>query len=238
VHNVKIPDYIVKRVINRRGKEHIHDDLDPARTALVVVDLQNGFMVPEYAANPVAEAINIVPNVNRLAAAVRATGGKVFWIRNTVNKENEEAWSQWYKMSQGDPAAAAKRTAAFQKDSVGHQLYPDLIVEPEDETVLKYRFSALIQGSSNLHERLQALNLDTVLITGTVTGVCCESTARDAMMLNYKTIMVSDGNAAMTDEEHNASLSAFYSVFGDVMDTDLLIRCLYANSGAASLAAE
>ena len=58
-----------------------------------------------------------------------------------------------------------------------------------------------------------------MLITGTVTNVCCELTARDAMMLNFKTIMVTDGNAAVTDEDHNASLCAFYLTFGDIMST-------------------
>jgi ureidoacrylate peracid hydrolase len=61
--------------------------------------------------------------------------------------------------------------------------------------------------------------------------VCCESTARDAMMLNFRTIMVTDGNAAMTDEDHNASLIAFYLSFGDIMSTDMLIDCLRRNAG-------
>jgi ureidoacrylate peracid hydrolase len=67
-----------------------------------------------------------------------------------------------------------------------------------------------------------------------VTNVCCESSARDAMMTNFRTIMVSDGNAALTPEEHTASLTAFYLTFGDVMDTDMLVRRL---SGATRLAA-
>jgi len=70
-----------------------------------------------------------------------------------------------------------------------------------------------------------------------VTNVCCESSARDAMMLNFKTIMVSDGNAARSDEEHNATLSTFYAIFGDVMDTDYLIERLQAGAGMR-LAAE
>lgn len=65
-----------------------------------------------------------------------------------------------------------------------------------------------------------------MLITGTVTNVCCESSARDAMMTNFKTIMVSDGNAAMTRAERDAALSAFYNIFGDVMDTDMLVGAL------------
>jgi ureidoacrylate peracid hydrolase len=83
-----------------------------------------------------------------------------------------------------------------------------------------------------LHERLQALGIDTAIVVGTSTNACCESTARDAMMLNYKTIMVSDGNATRSEAEHNASLTAFYTIFGDVMDTDMLIQCLQGNARA------
>ena len=73
---------------------------------------------------------------------------------------------------------------------------------------------------------LRERGIDTILITGTVTNVCCKSTARDGMMLNFKTIMVTDGNAAVTDEDHNASLTSFYQTFGDIMSTDMLISCL------------
>ena len=84
-------------------------------------------------------------------------------------------------------------------------------------------------GTCDLPYRLRARQFDTVLITGTVTNVCCESSARDAMMTNFKTVMVSDANAAMTMEEHNASLVAFYAIFGDVMDTDFVIQRLTRN---------
>jgi ureidoacrylate peracid hydrolase len=68
-----------------------------------------------------------------------------------------------------------------------------------------------------------------------VTNVCCESSARDASMLNFRTIMVSDGNAAGSQAEHDASLTAFYNVFGDVMDTDMIIAAL-RRAGAAKAA--
>ena len=70
---------------------------------------------------------------------------------------------------------------------------------------------------------MRVRGFDTVLITGTVTNVCCESSARDANMTNFRTIMVSDGIAANSQEEHDASLAAFYNIFGDVMDTDMII---------------
>lgn len=230
MHKVSIPQHIVDRVVERRGTDHIHANLDPTKTALIVIDLQNGFMVEEYAAAFVPEAVSIVPNVNRLASAVRATGGKVFWIRNTVTDESMESWSNWHVMASARPDLIAKRKANMALGSKGHELHADLVEMPGDETVLKERFSAFIQGSSNLHELLQAQGFDTVLITGTVTNVCCESSARDAMMLNYKTIIISDGNAALTDEEHNATLVSIYSTFGDVMDTDMVIDCLEKNA--------
>jgi ureidoacrylate peracid hydrolase len=105
-------------------------------------------------------------------------------------------------------------------------LWPELDVRPQDEIIEKYRFSGFLPGTLELPDRLRTLGFDTVLITCTVTNVCCESSARDAMMTNFKTIMVSDGNAAMTRAEHDAALSAFYNIFGDVMDTDMLVGAL------------
>src|SRR5207302_7587101 len=118
------------------------------------------------------------------------------------------------------------RISALTEGTLGHELWPDLQVRPEDENVKKYRYSGFLPGTSDLADRLRARGFDTVLITGTVTNVCCESSARDANMMNFRTIMVSDGNAALSEAEHNASLTAFYNTFGDVMDTDMLIATL------------
>lgn len=93
----------------------------------------------------------------------------------------------------------------------------------------KRRYSAFIEGSSDLPQRLRAQSYDTVLIAGTVTNTCCESSARDAAMLNFKTVMVADACAANSDEEHNASLAAFYLIFGDVMTVEELVTCFARN---------
>jgi ureidoacrylate peracid hydrolase len=235
MHKIDMPQWATDIALDRRGKAHIYADLDPRKTALIVVDLQNGFMVEDVAIAYVPTAVEIVPNVNRLAAAVRRTGGKVFWIRNTFDETNITAWSEYFTML--TPAKRARAIANMAPNTRGHAIYPDLEVKPEDAIVNKYRFSAFVQGASDLPELLRRQGYDTVLITGTVTNVCCESSARDAMMLNFKTIMVSDGNAARTDAEHNATLASFYSVFGDVMDTDFLIARLEANAAARRAAA-
>lgn len=230
MNGLDIPASVTARVVARCGVAHPHAELDPRRTALVVVDLQNAFMDVAIGHAVCPAARDIVPEVNRLATTVRATGGGVFWIKNTVDDRCAIEWSHLDAML--SPDARARRAAAMSEGSKGHDLWPELDVRPEDEIVRKYRFSAFLPGTSELPYRLRARGFDTVLITGTVTNVCCESSARDAMMTNFRTIMVTDANAAMTPEEHQASLIAFYLLFGDVMDTDFVIQRLTRNSSA------
>jgi ureidoacrylate peracid hydrolase len=236
MHKLSIPQSVVDRVIAKRGREFVYDGLDPAKTALVVVDMQNAFMLPgvAHALCPMAEYI--VPNINRLAQGVRETGGTVVWIKTTFTPDVLKSWSVYYEMV--SPANGQKRIEALTADSKGHELWPALDVRPDDMIVEKNRFSAFIQGSSRLAEELRSRGIDTILITGTVTNVCCESTARDAMMLNFRTIMVTDGHAAVTDEDHNASLCSFYLTFGDIMSTDKLVSLLKQNASKRLAAAE
>jgi len=226
MHEIAIPPEILARVVKRCGTEHPFEDLDPARTAFVVIDMQVGFIDPEigHAACPMAE--RIVPAVNRLAAAVRDAGGGVFWVQNVYDASCDTEWSVMRGMA--TPEARARRGSAMTEGSAGHALWPALDVRPEDRRVAKRRFSAFIQGSSDIVERLRAEGFDTVLIGGTVTNVCCESSARDAMMMNFRTVMVADANAAMSDAEHNASLASFWHMFGDVMTVDHVIARLTA----------
>jgi ureidoacrylate peracid hydrolase len=181
-------------------------------------------------------AHEIVPNINRLAKAVRDTGGKVIWIQTAYHDETLKSWSISYEMV--GKRGAERRKFSLSPQNKGYEIFPDLKVESDDLTVVKNRYSAFIQGSSNIEEVLNSRGLDTLLITGTVTNVCCESTARDAMMRNYRTIMITDGNAANTDEDHNAALNNFYLTFGDVMSTDFVIGCLKRNAQVGLAAAE
>jgi ureidoacrylate peracid hydrolase len=224
MHRIDIPRYITERVTRARGKLHAFDTLVGPSTALLVVDLQNCFMLPPYPTE-VPLAREIVPAVNRLATATRAAGGAVVWIQMTHTEEDKKSWSVFYD----NVSNALNKTEGLKRlgrGTHGQALYDTLDVRPGDLKVEKNRFSAFIQGSSDLDKLLKARGIDTVLVTGTVTNTCCESTARDAMMLNYKTVMVSDANAASTDEEHNATLANILRIFGDVMSTEEVIAQL------------
>jgi len=233
MHKIAIPQAAIDRVLQRRASLHVFDDIDPARTAHVVVDLQNGFMAPGQPVE-IAAARDIVPNVNRISAALRAAGGLVVYLQNTIDAAAKETWSTWFTYLSGEKRHESVE-AAFADGSYGHALWPGLEVLPGDLRVNKTRFGAFVQGSSDLHAILQARRIDTLVITGTATNVCCESTARDAMMMNYKVIFVSDGTATHTDEEHNATLGIMLANFADVMSTEEVVARL---SVAMSHAAE
>jgi ureidoacrylate peracid hydrolase len=217
MHNYVIPQSVKDRVVRRQGKLLSHDTIDAARTALVVVDMQNYFVAEGFAAE-VPEARAIVPNINRMAKALRAAGGTVVWIQTTATGALEH-WGNHHKhMLTTD--RVEKRLAQLNESHDGFKVYPKLEALPSDPRIKKIKYSAFIAGSSDIHAQLTSRGIDTLLITGTVTNVCCESTARDAMMLDYRVVMLSDGNASLTDEEHAASLNNFLIFFGDVMTTD------------------
>ena len=233
MHKVELSPDAVARVMKRRGgKLHAFDRIDPARTALVVIDMQNVWVksgMPAY--TPYCEAI--VPNINQLAAAMRAAGGSVWWVRAIYGDDAPQTWSAYMEFL--SPEFLGDMLGALTEGAEGAALWHGLDVRPGDRHVIKRRFSALIQGSSDLDARLRAAGVDTMIITGTATNICCESTARDAFMLNYRTIVVSDANATVSDEAHNASLNALFTRFADVFTTAELLGLLAPARAEAAL---
>lgn len=223
MHPYVIPAELVDRVSARVGKAHPFDAIDATRTALVVVDMQNYF-VKEGFMGEVPMAREVVPAINKLADAIRSENGKVYWVKNTA-VSTFETWTVFNNCLM-TPDKRDRRYAEQHVDHEGHQVYSALHVADKDTHIVKRRFSAFIQGSSDIVERLRSEGIDTILIAGTATNVCCESSARDAMMLDFKTIMVSDALATFTDEEHAASLNGFYSIFGDVQTVDEAIASI------------
>ena len=224
MHQIALDPVLLDRLMRERGgRLHVFGDLDPVRTAHLVIDMQNGFMEPGAPVEvPTARAI--VPNVNRIAAAVREAGGRNVWVRFTTRLDALDSWSSFYARFSKETREGHQQ--AFAPGAHGHALWPDLEVADEDWTVDKARFAAFIPGTCDLHGMLGDAGIDTLIITGTLTNCCCESTARDAMQLNYKVIFVSDANATLTDTEHNATLNNMAALFCDVMSTDEVVAAL------------
>ena len=227
-HPLSIPQYVLDRIEAKRGRLAVFEHFEPAHTALVVIDMQN-FFVAE-----VASAQSIVPNINRLAEVVRRRGGLVAWVLLTV-ADAPGGPSKWpiYHDYFFTVAKMQAHKGGLTEGSEGHRLYPALEVRAEDIIARKSRFSAFIQGSSDLDGRLRARGIENLLVCGTATNMCCESTARDAMMIGYRTVMVHDANAARYDDDHLAGLTSFWQSFGDVRSTNDVIETLLGAGGVA-----
>ncbi len=107
-------------------------------------------------------------------------------------------------------------------------VWSGLTVANSDIQIIKNRYSPLIPGASSLERVLRNLGVDTLLIAGTKTDICCESTARDAMMLDFRVIMAADCCAALSEDEHRDALETIIQQFGDVMNAEQILRLLDA----------
>ncbi|MFM7147012.1 MAG: isochorismatase family protein [Actinomycetales bacterium] len=223
MHDVHVRDHIRERVLARRGKVHWFDALDPARTAFVVIDMQQTFCEPGSPAE-VPKSREIVPPINAFTGELRKRGVPVIWVLHAnTHRDGVSDWEGFFNHVVSDHV----RTRTIESLAPGRQqVWQDLEVSREDVTVIKNRYSALIPGSSSLERVLRNLGVDTILIGGTKTNVCCESTGRDAMMLDFNVVMVEDCCAALSDDEHQATLETFIQQFGDVLTSDDVVARL------------
>jgi ureidoacrylate peracid hydrolase len=230
MHAVTVRQEIVDRVLQRRGRYHLFDRLDPRRTALVIIDMQGTFCAPGSPAE-VPAARSIVAPINTLTGELRSLGVPVIWVLHANAQHGGKSdWELFFNYIVADDVR--ERTLASLA-AARQEVWSELVVGPDDRTVLKNRYSALIPGSSQLERVLRGMEIDTLLVAGTKTNICCESTARDAMMLDFKTIMVEDCCAALSDDEHRAALENMIQQFGDVMTAQEVIARLRGTANAA-----
>lgn len=211
-------------------RETIIWDIVPENTALLVIDMQRCFN-EEKGIFFVPEAKEKIPTINRIVDACRDHGVQVVWVvrhpyRNDgLDIAQEKDFIPWMV---GDPAG-------YNEGGWGVELNPEMHKRDEDLVVPKVRYSAFISGSSNLDRVLRYRGIDTVIITGVATNVCCGTTARDAMMLDYKVIFISDANASFGEQTeggygpgmvHEAELITLRSVFAMVCTTEELLETL------------
>lgn len=213
---MQMPDYVIERVMKKRGRLHVFEALAPAETAFVVTDMQNAFVKGAVKAET---ALAILPAINRLAAEVRARGGVVAWVQLQAGTPDGGSLAELYHRYFFTPEGAEAHRSGLTPGAWGFELCEELDVQPGDIRSVKTRHSAFVDGAGDLHAQLQARGIRNLLIGGTVTNFCCETTARDAMMLDYRVVMVSDCNAARYPEDHLAGLTTVFQSFGDVRDT-------------------
>jgi len=211
VHRWRIDPKQYARQESRRGRRHAYESFDPARTVLVVVD-----MVPFFAnENPYCRGI--VHNISALADSLRNAGGVVAWVLPA------STFPTPVDVELFGPDIAKMFSRSGGEGPLVERLWHEFRVDELDIMVEKSASSAFFPGRCDLPALLEKRLINTVLITGTVTNVCCESSARDASTLGYRVVMVADANATVDDEMHNATLKSIYRTFGDVRSTEELL---------------
>lgn len=221
LHEWRIDEREYRRHETRRGRRHAYERIDPARTAMVVVD-----MIPFFVADN-TYARGIVPNITTLATSLRERGGVVAWVLPATTLPTAAVMVEFFGAE-----VAARYSASGGSGPLRDRLWAAFDVADEDLLVEKTSASALFPGRCALPELLDAKCIDTVLITGTVANVCCESTARDASTLGYRVVMVADANAAARDADLNATLHTVYRSFGDVRPTTDLLEMINERSSS------
>lgn len=217
LHNWLIEQREYDRQEQRRGRRHAYESVDPRRAALVVID-----MVPFFVEES-GYCRGILPNIIRLADTLRTAGGAVAWVVPGADQPHPDLTREFF----GEDVAELFRASGGAGPIPG-RVWAGLSPQAKDLYFEKSAYSAFFPGSSDLPAVLRARGIDTVLITGTLTNICCESSARDACASGFRVIFIADGTAARRDQDHNAALHNIYRSFGDVRTTADAIALLSA----------
>lgn len=191
---------------------------DKDRAALLVIDMQKDF-VDEGAIMEVAMARHRIPTMRRVIDRCRDAGVPVIYTRHVL--------SDRFEVSPLETAYQPRlKVTGMREGSVGIEIVPELAPLPHETVISKHRYDAF--HNTELETLLRNIRgsgqVDTVIIIGTVTNICCKSTARSAFMRDYKVAFVSDANGGLDDASHNATLEIIGRVFGRVMSATELIE--------------
>jgi nicotinamidase-related amidase len=208
--------------------------LDPARTALLAIDLQVDFLSADgYFARKgydPAALRTIIPVVSRLVAAARAAGVLVIWTRQGFRADLADAtdYDRWRARRSGIELAP-DRAAPLVRGGAGFDVAPELEPRPGDVFIDKTANSAFYQ--TDLDMILRSRGVSHLMFTGCTTEVCVHSTLRDAVDRKYQCLLVEDGCASGDAYAHAAALHMVTvedGIFGVLADSDAVIEGLTA----------
>ena len=182
--------------------------LEPARTAVLVVDMLNDFL-DERGAMPLPAGQRLYEPTRRLLTAARASGSHVIWVCDIHPPDDREF---------------EKRTVHCIAGTWGAGIVEELGPRDDEYRVLKRRYSGFYETDLDL--RLREQRVETLLLTGVVTNICVRSTAHDAFFRGYDVVVVEDCVAATSDREQASSLYDIDTHFGRVARLDDVLPLL------------
>jgi ureidoacrylate peracid hydrolase len=191
----------------------------PERTALVNVDMQNCFVHGSPFSAP--DGLVVQERINRVAAACRAAGIVVIHTSHVLRPDDSNIGVL------GEVAPIVKE-GIIKKGSESAALHKGLVVDPRDILLEKPRFGAF--HGTDLELILRSRGIDTIIVTGIATNVCCETTAREATVRDFRVFFLSDGTTTFdigdvsAAELKRASCATLGFIFAQVLNVDEMIR--------------
>lgn len=186
--------------------------LAKSKAALLVIDMQRFFLDP-LSPTFTCGGLAILPNVQRLVSAFRNAGSPVIYTRHVHHPDGLDAgiMKWWWKgmCLEGSPESEVHR---------------DIAPLPTEKVISKHRYSAFYD--TDLETILRCLKVEDLVITGTMTNMCCESTARDAYYRDYRVFFPADGTGSINEEMHVASLLNLSYGFAFVTTANEIMRQL------------
>ena len=186
--------------------------LEPAHTALVVIDLQRGIAEAPTAPHP---ASDVVAHAAAVAVALRAAGGTVVLVHVTPSADGRDALRPHTDTPAWQPGPRPADWA---------EIIPELGPEPGDLVITKRQWGAFY--GTELDLQLRRRGIDTILLCGISTNVGVESTARDAYERGYEQVFVEDAMAARSPDEHANTVRSLFSRIGRVRSTAEVLAAL------------
>ncbi len=209
----------------------LEEKVDPDHTALLVIDVQNdmchengGFVQMGI---DVAPLVRVVPLISELASTAKKAGVLTIYTvvsdmePATISDAYFEVNLRFYERAVGDQAAAPEHEEGVESD-FGIQLFPPLSPAANDLVLLKHRFGAFT--NTKLDQILRSNHIKTVMLTGMLTDVCLESTARVAIDSDYYVVVVEDCTATLNEERQRSSIAIMDDIIGTISNLDEICR--------------
>ena len=192
--------------------------IDASRSAVLVIDMQRDF-VEEGRPMEVPAARDAIPGIQRVSDAARAAGAPVVYTQHVLLDD--------FDVSPLETAYNPKLlSVGMRAGTDGVEIIDELAPRPGEPVIPKHRYDAFHNTRlESVLRSIRGLNgIDTVIITGTLTEVCCESTARSAFMRDYRVAFVSDATGALLPGAQQATEAAIGAFFGRVLTADEAAR--------------
>jgi ureidoacrylate peracid hydrolase len=233
------------RTAHVRPLSGLADKVQPEHTAVLVVDMQNEFCSLEghiaKSGKDISAAQALAERLPDFVADARRAGALVVFVRNIYSTERNLYLSDvWLEHAARRRAGGGTLTPTCGEGSWAADFYGPVQPQPGDAIVNKHRYSAF--HNTDLETILRANGIRTIVLTGTVTNVCVETTAREGYVRDYYVVLADDGCAAYSQADHDATLSNVDRFFGEV-STMAAVRAVWDEAigrrrGGSAAAAE